>query len=54
MWRFVDAAPCKPHWHLECNAEHFETVACEDIRRLLINVPLRHTKSLMCAVLLTG
>lgn len=49
-WPEIDPAPLKLSWHHEAIAEHLEATARGSIRKLLINVPPRHTKSLMCSV----
>jgi predicted phage terminase large subunit-like protein len=38
-------------WHIHAIAEHLEAVSRRDIRKLIINIPPRHMKSLQCAVL---
>ncbi len=40
-----------PGWHIDCIAEHLVAVYNRQIRNLLINVPPRHCKSLLLAVL---
>lgn len=49
-WPHFDPAPFTPGWHLEAIAEHLEAVARGEIRRLLVNVPPRHSKTLLCSV----
>src|SRR5574337_31742 len=39
-----------PGWHLDAICEHLEAVTRREIRHLLITVPPRHTKSLICSV----
>lgn len=51
MWRYVDPAPFKDNWHIRVICEHLEAVTRGDIRRLLINIPPRHSKSLTVAVM---
>ena len=51
MWRYVDPATFRPNWHLEVICEHLEAVSRGDIKRLIINIPPRHSKSLISAVL---
>ena len=41
---------CIPNWHIECIAEHLEAVSAGEIRRLIINIPPRMTKSLLVSV----
>lgn len=45
-WRYIDPATYIPNWHITAIAEHLEAVAAGDIRRLIINIPPRHMKSL--------
>lgn len=49
-WRYIDPAPLKVGWALEAVAEHLEAVTRGQIRRLLINIPPRMTKSLLTSV----
>lgn len=49
-WKHMDPAPFVDGWHLEAMCEHLEAVSSGDIRRLLINVPPRHCKSLLVSV----
>lgn len=39
-----------PSWHLNCICEHLEAVSRGDIRRLLINIPPRHSKSTITVI----
>ncbi len=50
MWPWIDPAPFKDNWHIGCIAEHLEAVSAGQIRRLLINVPPRHMKSIGVSV----
>lgn len=48
------AEPCRPFirsWHIDLIADHLQAVANGQIRRLLINVPSGHAKSLLVSVL---
>jgi len=38
------------NWHIQAICEHLEAVVSHDIRRLIINIPPRHMKSLLCSV----
>lgn len=38
------------NWHIDAIAEHLEAVRRREIRRLIINIPPRHMKSLICSV----
>lgn len=49
-WGVFDPAPYVHGWHLEAIAEHLEAVSNGQIRKLLINVPPRHSKSLLASV----
>lgn len=49
-WQFIDPAPFIPGWHLEAIAEHLQAVTDGSIRRLIINVPPRTSKSSLCSV----
>ncbi|NBV87792.1 MAG: hypothetical protein EBS01_16325, partial [Verrucomicrobia bacterium] len=45
-WHVVEpGVPFVPSWHIESICEHLEAVSAGDIRRLLINIPPRHSKS---------
>lgn len=49
-WRFIDPAPFTPGWVIEAICEHLEAVVDGDIKRLLINVPPRCSKSSVISV----
>ena len=49
-WHLVDPAPFVEGRHLRVLAEHLEAVSRGQIRRLLVNVPFRTSKSSMIAV----
>lgn len=49
-WETIDPAPYVDGWHLHAIAEHLEAVSKGHIRKLLITVPPRHSKTLMCSV----
>lgn len=51
-WRSVETRDFVPNWHIECLAEHLEAVVAGEIRRLLVNMPPRHTKSSAISVFL--
>lgn len=40
-----------PSWHIEVICEHLEAVTSGEIRKLLINIPPRHSKSLVVSVM---
>jgi hypothetical protein len=51
-WQIVEPATVfKPNWHIDVIAEHLEAVRAREIRRLVINIPPRHMKSLNVCVL---
>jgi hypothetical protein len=49
-WHAIDPAPYSSNWHIDAVCAHLEAVASRDIRRLLINVPPRTTKSSVVSV----
>lgn len=49
-WRYIDPADYISNWHIDAIAEHLEAVTSGDIRRLIINIPPRHMKSLSVSV----
>jgi predicted phage terminase large subunit-like protein len=50
-WQVVEPATVfSPNWHIAAICEHLEAVARGEIRRLLINMPPRHGKSLIVSV----
>lgn len=51
-WPVVEpGVPFVPSWHIEVICEHLEAVTSGEIRKLLINVPPRHSKSLVVSVM---
>lgn len=51
-WNAVEPGiPFIPSWHIETICEHLEAVSAGDIRRLLINIPPRHSKSTIVSVM---
>jgi len=50
FWSCIDSSPFQGNWHIECICEHLESVTHNQIRRLLINIPPRHGKSLIISV----
>ncbi len=51
-WPHMDPAPFKGNWHIQAIAEHLQAVIDGDIKRLLINVPPRSSKTSLCSVAL--
>lgn len=49
-WKYIDPAPFTDGWVIDALADHLEAVADGQIRRLLINIPPRHSKSSICSV----
>ena len=49
-WQFIDPAPFQSGWHLDAIAEHLQAVTDGHIRRLIINVPPRSSKSSLVSV----
>jgi len=49
-WRNFDAATFLSNWHIDAICEHLEAVSRGEIRRLLINIPPRHMKSIAVSV----
>lgn len=50
-WPIVERRPFVSGWHIDAVCEHLEAVSEGDIRRLIINVPPRSTKSITTAVM---
>jgi predicted phage terminase large subunit-like protein len=51
-WPILEpATPFLDNWHIDLIAEYLTLVQRREIRRLIINVPPRHMKSLLCTVL---
>lgn len=50
-WRNVDPRPFVDSWHIGAICEHLEAVSRGEIRKLVINIPPRTTKSLTTSVL---
>lgn len=50
-WSSVDPSVLQTNWHHEAIAEHLEAVAYGQIRKLLINVPPRFTKTILASVM---
>lgn len=51
FWPLVDPGmPLRMNWHVEAICDHLEAVSRGDIRKLLINIPPGHAKSLLVSV----
>lgn len=49
-WPQIDPADFVTNWHIDAISEHLEAVTFGDLRRLIINIPPRHMKSLSVSV----
>lgn len=49
-WSIMDPAPWQEGWVLQAIAEHLEAVADGQIKRLIINVPPRTSKTSLCSI----
>lgn len=49
-WEVVDPAPYQHNWHLDAIAEHLEAVSYGQIRKLCVNLPPRHSKTMLVSV----
>lgn len=49
-WPQVEARPFVHNWHMDAMADHLQAVSTGDVRKIIINIPPRHTKSLSCNV----
>jgi predicted phage terminase large subunit-like protein len=49
-WRYMDPSPWTDGWHIDAIAEHLQSVVDGHIKKLIINVPPRHGKSLITSV----
>lgn len=49
-WQHIDPSAYMHGWHIDAICEHLQAVNTGDIRRLLINVPPRHMKSIAVSV----
>ena len=49
-WRYVESVNYLHNWHIDCIAEHLEAVRDGQIKRMIINIPPRHMKSLTVSV----
>lgn len=51
-WHVVEpGVPFIESWHIEALCEHLEAISAGEIRRLLINIPPRHSKSTIVSVM---
>ena len=53
-WHVWESAIWQDGWAIDAVAEHLQAVIDGEIRRLIINIPPRCTKSALCSVALTG
>lgn len=49
-WRYMDSSPWMEAWHVGAICEHLEAIVSGEIRKLIINMPPRHGKSLLLSV----
>lgn len=49
-WKYIDPAEFVDNWHIDAICEHLEAVTFGRCRRLIINIPPRHMKSLLVSV----
>jgi predicted phage terminase large subunit-like protein len=49
-WRYLDPAPYIHGWHIDAISEHLQAVTDGEIKRLIINVPPRTSKSTIVSV----
>jgi predicted phage terminase large subunit-like protein len=49
-WPYIDSADWKDGWHIDAICEHLQAVVDGKIRRLIINLPPRHCKSILLSV----
>lgn len=50
FWPYIDPAKYVDNWHIDAICEHLQAVASGEIKRLIINVPPRHMKSILVSV----
>lgn len=50
-WEYVDPSPLRWNWHIEVICAHLQAVSEGRIRKIVINIPPGHAKSLLVAVL---
>jgi predicted phage terminase large subunit-like protein len=51
-WKYIDSAPWTDGWPIEAVAEHLQAVCDGDIKRLIVNIPPRMSKSSLTSVAL--
>src|SRR4051812_38631438 len=49
FWADIEYTPFQDSWYIDAILDHLAHI--HDVKRLLINIPARHGKSLMCSVL---
>lgn len=51
-WPVVEpGVPFVPSWHIQAICEHLEAISAGELRKLLINIPPRHSKSTIVSVM---
>jgi predicted phage terminase large subunit-like protein len=51
FWHLVSSDPFVPGYHLDAICDHLQAVAEGRVKRLAVNVAIRHSKSLLCSVM---
>jgi predicted phage terminase large subunit-like protein len=46
VWHIIEPTPFVDGWVIDCLCDHFMALARGDIRKIVVNIPPRHTKSL--------
>jgi predicted phage terminase large subunit-like protein len=46
VWHMIEPTPFVDGWVIDCLCDHFMALARGDIRKIVVNIPPRHTKSL--------
>lgn len=49
-WPLLEPHPYSSNWHIDVMCEYLEAISAGEVRRLIINIPPRHMKSLLVAV----
>lgn len=50
-WREIDPAELNVNWHHQVMCEYLEAIAYGEIRNLIINIPPRHTKTMLTSII---
>ncbi len=49
-WDVIEPRKYVHNWHIEAVCDHLEAVTNGDIKKIVINIPVRHTKSMLVSV----